>query len=214
MQIGLYEELITKFLRAKLESFSDKFYIGDQPIAPAEAAFRLSAFIGKVLFAALESIPHGEDRVEKQILLSNDLIKWLCEKFNDPKITENLSEDLIDTGGKLLTAIFSKIDPVAADLAAYAKKITPLSGLSQSELFTGNNAGISMESEIKREILSADSICWLVSFIKWQGIRIFQKELAEFTNSGNCALLRHRIWALPIKKRSNSWRAFPIPRSG
>jgi len=184
MQTGIYETLITRYLKAKLESFADQYYIGDQPIDPSEAAARLSKFIGAVLFSALESIPHGDDRLEKQISLSNDLIKWLCERLNDQKVTDILSEDFIDTQGRLLTAVFSKLNPVASDLAAHEKKITPSYGLAQSVLFTGNNAGISMESEIKREILSADSICWLVSFIKWQGIRIFRDELTEFTNSG------------------------------
>ena len=56
--------------------------------------------------------------------------------------------------------------------------------MSQSELFTGSNAGISLESEIKKEILSSDKINFLVSFIKWTGIRIFEKELFEFTERG------------------------------
>jgi len=60
----------------------------------------------------------------------------------------------------------------------------PYTRLSQSELFTGSNVGISLESEIKKEILSSDEICWLVSFIKYSGIRIFKSELEEFTNSG------------------------------
>ena len=64
------------------------------------------------------------------------------------------------------------------------KEITPYTRLSQSELFTGNNAGISLESEIKKEILSSDKINFLVSFIKWTGIRIFEKELIEFTERG------------------------------
>lgn len=184
VQVGLYENLITKCLGAKLSSVADRYYIGDQPIDPSEAALRLSSFISRILFTVLESLPHDEDRLEKQIQLSNDLLKWLCQKINDPKISENISEDFIDTRGKILTAIFSKIDPVASDLASHVNKITPISGLTQSELFTGNRAGISMESEIKREILSADSICWLVSFIKWYGIRIFKDELEEFTQKG------------------------------
>jgi len=60
----------------------------------------------------------------------------------------------------------------------------PYTRLTQSELFTGSNAGISLESEIKKEILSSDEICWLVSFIKFSGIGIFKQELEEFTNSG------------------------------
>src|SRR5690606_22626142 len=47
-----------------------------------------------------------------------------------------------------------------------------------------NNVGISLESELRKEILSSDEICWLVSFIKFSGIRIFKKELEEFTGSG------------------------------
>ncbi|WP_350639901.1 hypothetical protein, partial [Psychrobacter sp. CAL606-MNA-CIBAN-0158] len=47
------------------------------------------------------------------------------------------------------------------------------------------NAGISLETELKREIKSSDTIYWLVSFIKWTGLRIFKNELEAFTKSGN-----------------------------
>nr|WP_236783264.1 DEAD/DEAH box helicase [Aliivibrio fischeri] len=60
----------------------------------------------------------------------------------------------------------------------------PETGLTHSELFCGSNVGVSLESELKREIQSADEIYWLVSFIKWTGIRIFKKELEDFTRSG------------------------------
>src|SRR5699024_9091506 len=53
-----------------------------------------------------------------------------------------------------------------------------------SELFCGSNAGLSLESELKREILSADKIYWLVSFIKLAVIGIFRHELEEFARSG------------------------------
>ena len=80
--------------------------------------------------------------------------------------------------------VFSKSNFPYANLKDRLKEITPYTRFSQSELFTGNNTGISLESEIKKEILSANEICWLVSFIKFSGIRIFKKELEEFTNSG------------------------------
>jgi len=51
-------------------------------------------------------------------------------------------------------------------------------------LFCGSNVGVSLETEIKREIQSSDKIYWLVSFIKWAGIRIFKSELELFTRSG------------------------------
>lgn len=86
--------------------------------------------------------------------------------------------------GEVLQAVFSRLDYPYTNLGERLKKITPYTRLSQSELFTGNNVGVSLESEIRKEILSSDEIYWLVSFIKFSGIRIFKEELEEFTNSG------------------------------
>jgi hypothetical protein len=122
----------------------------------------------------------GDDSVEKQIDISNKIILLLKTELKN----HDFEGDLINTEAKMLSAIFSKIDPQFADFEKHLKEITPYTRLSQSELFTGNNAGVSMESEIKKEILSSDKINFLVSFIKWTGIRIFEKELFEFTERG------------------------------
>jgi superfamily II DNA or RNA helicase len=83
-----------------------------------------------------------------------------------------------------LQAVFSKRNFPYSNISERIKEITPYSRLSQSELFTGNPQGISLESEIRKEIASSDEICWLVSFIRYSGIRIFKKDLEEFTGSG------------------------------
>src|SRR5690606_11541282 len=121
-----------------------------------------------------------KDRPLKQIELSNKIIKLLIKELNNVELTDNL----IETEGRILQAIFSKQNFPFSNLADRLKEITPYTRLSQSELFTGNNVGISLESELRKEILSSDEICWLVSFIKFSGIRIFKKELEEFTGSG------------------------------
>ena len=180
MQNGLYEQLINKLILSKLNELDkDKFYIKESEIDKREAARVLSQYLIEVIRLALNMIS-GDDSVEKQIALSNKIISLLRTELND----EDFDENLITTEAKILSAIFKKLDNTFSDFERHLKEITPYTRLSQSELFTGNNAGISLESEIKKEILSSDKVNFLVSFIKWTGIRIFEKELFEFTERG------------------------------
>ncbi|OZB17306.1 MAG: restriction endonuclease subunit R [Marinobacter sp. 34-60-7] len=178
-QAGIYEQLITQLVESSVDRKS--FYVGERPLSSAEASVWLARFLSNILKFAIEEVPSGDDRLEKQIELSNELLLWLKERIRDDGFIE---ENLINSQGKILTAIYSWENPVSADLKRYVEDIFPLTGLTQSELFSGSNAGLSLESELKREILSADKIYWLVSFIKWAGIRIFRKELEAFTASG------------------------------
>ena len=177
-QIGIYEQLLSELVSKNLDK--QRFYIGEKPLETEEASLWLSRFLSHILQGAINSIPNSKNRLQEQIDLANKLILWLKKYLND----ESLDENLIDTQGRILTSLFNRQNPIAADLSKYEQSIFPITGLSQSELFSGANAGISLESEIKREILSADKIYWLVSFIKWAGIRIFKDELKTFTQSG------------------------------
>lgn len=179
-QLGLYEQLINKLVTIKLNAIDkDKFYIKENSLDKSEAAKILSQYLCDVIRFALNT-HHGEDSIEKQIELSNKIILLLGNELKN----EEFDENLIEIEAKILSAIFSKLDTSFSDFDKYLKEITPYTRLTQSELFTGNNAGISLESEIKKEILSSNKICFLVSFIKWTGIRIFEKELSEFTENG------------------------------
>lgn len=180
MQQGLYEQLINRIVFSKLENLeSNSFYVKESEIDKSEAARLLSQYLAEVIRFALNLIA-GDDSIEKQIELSNKIISLLRTELRN----EDFNEDLIETKAKILSAIFSKLDSSFSDFDQHLKRITPYTRLSQSELFTGNNAGISLESEIRKEILSSDKVYFLVSFIKWTGIRIFEKELTEFTERG------------------------------
>ncbi len=180
MQQGLYEQLINKMISSRLEELGrNDFFIEKTPIDKSEASKILSQYLGNVINFAL-SLISGDDSVDRQIELSNKIILLLRTELEK----EEFSEDLISTEANILNAIFKKIDAQFSNFDQHLKEITPYTGLSQSELFTGNNAGISLESELKKEILSADKISFLVSFIKWTGIRIFEKELLDFTQRG------------------------------
>jgi len=180
MQQGLYEQLINKLISSKLNDLDrNTYFIKKSPVDKIEASRILSQYLVSVIRFALNQLS-GDDSIEKQISLSNKIIKLIRDELNE----EEFEEDLIETEAKILSAIIRKIDSGISDFEKYLKEITPYTRLTQSELFTGSNAGISLESEIKKEILSSDKINFLVSFIKWTGIRIFEKELVEFTERG------------------------------
>lgn len=177
---GLYEQLINKLIASRLNELdTNQFYIKDTILDKQEAAKILTQYLSNVIKTAL-SIFSGEQTIEKQIELSNKIIFLLRDELN----STDFEDDIIDTEGKILSAIFNKIDARFANFDKHIKEITPYTRLSHSELFTGSNVGISLESELKKEILSSNNIYFLVSFIKWTGIRIFEKELQEFTENG------------------------------
>lgn len=68
---------------------------------------------------------------------------------------------LLETLGKISLCIFGK-------------------SIATSILFTGNS-GPRLESELRREIRTADRIDFLISFIKFSGLRLIYDDLAEFT---------------------------------
>ena len=178
-QTGIYEQLITQLVEQNLDR--DAFYVGERTLEAGEAATLLSRFLTRIIEIAMDSVPNGDSRIHQQIKLANTIVQWLSQHIRDEAL---ISENLLDSQGKILTALFDKSNPIAADLPKYVESIMPITGLSQSELFCGSNVGISLETEIKREIQSSDKIYWLVSFIKWAGIRIFKNELEAFTRSG------------------------------
>lgn len=180
MQLGLYEQLINKIVFDQISKLNqDKFFIKQNNIDKAEAAKVIAQYLGNLIRHALSLIT-GDDSVERQIELANKIIKILQHELSD----DDFENELIQIEAKILSAVLNKVDTNIVDFEKHLRQITPYSRLSHSELFTGNNAGISLESEIKKEILSADKINFLVSFIKWTGIRIFEKELLEFTERG------------------------------
>lgn len=181
MQQGLYENLITKLIDSKISSLDkQQFFVKETPVEKSEVARVLSQHVSRLLNYGL-SLISGDDSIDRQIKVSNKIISVLRTELEHA----DFDEDLISLNGKILNAVFAKMDAPFSDFEKHIKEITPFTGLAQSELFTGSNVGLSLESELKKEILSSDKIYFLVSFIKWSGIRIFQKELEEFTRRGN-----------------------------
>lgn len=180
MNQGLYEELVTKLITFKLNELDQEtFQVKTTSIDKAEAAQILSEHIGKTIRHAF-SLIKGDNVLENQIEIANKIILFLKDELKK----EEFTDDLIETEGKILKAVFTKVDAHFTDLDLHLKEITPYTRLIHSELFTGGNSGTTLESELRKEILSSDKVDLLVSFIKWKGIRILERELREFTSRG------------------------------
>lgn len=180
MNQGIYEEIVTQLISSKLSGLEkETYYIKEVKIDKEEASNMLSQHLSKTIKYAF-SIIKGDNILEHQIEIANKIIKFLKEELKK----EEFEDDLIDVEGKILKAVFTRIDAHFSDLDLHLKEITPYTRLTHSELFTGGNLGLSLESELKKEILSANRIDFLVSFIKWKGIIILEKELKEFTKRG------------------------------
>lgn len=180
MKTGIYEQIINKIISQRLAELpQEKYYINKKELDKLEASRVISLYLHKTIKTALDLFPDDE-KVVKQVELANKIIYLLRDELKD----NEFEEDLLTTNKNLLTAVFSKIDNPITDISAYAKKITPETGLTYCDLFTGSRTGVSLESELRKEILSSDRIDFLVSFIKWSGIRIFINELQDFTARG------------------------------
>lgn len=184
MEVGLYESLITEQIKEKLAKLDRRqYYIADEKALDLEeAAFYLSSHLNKAITRALHLIQteKKELKVAKQIEIANKLLHYLAQQIDQYE----LEEDLIDAEGRILQGILDQLHTEYRDIRLYLKEITPLSRLTQSELFTGGNVGLSLDSELKKEIRSADRVDLLVSFIKWKAIVILREALEEFTNRG------------------------------
>lgn len=179
---GIYEQIINKLFSHKLSLYDHNVYhIGTKVIGKKEAIDYLSRYLYGILQKLVTNLSETEDGVEKSIKLINAIIRKLGEEFH----IEHYEDDLIDASHSILTSIIDKTKCDYPDLQKYIQQITPLTSLTRSTLFTGsNNNDVNMISELKKEILSADEVRMLVSFIRLSGVNLMKGELKRLTESG------------------------------
>lgn len=179
---GIYEEIITEKLYEELKGSDLDFDIGKSPLDVEEARKVLSSYISSVTRSALKSV-RDEERNDQQALLKqietcNEIITILSQRLDQREFEKlRISEE-----GEVLTHIYSKINSIRS--IGNQGVIRPITPISESSLFTGSSYEPNMLGELKKEIVSSDSMDMLVSFIKWSGLRIILEELKTFTEGG------------------------------
>ena len=177
---GIYEQIINRLFKLKLEKVdAERFYIGKKPIAKEEAIRILSKYLQHLIEVAFIGTPEDQD-ADKYTEFVNSVIKTLGREFN----VEDTELDLIDAQKSILTAVVDRTNYEYPDIEEHLRAITPITSLSRSALFFGGRGPADMESELNREILCADEICWVVSFIKTSGLNLLWNSLKKFTQAG------------------------------
>ena len=188
---GLYEQLINQNVQNQLDALAkEDVHVLTSGLAPEEAAVFLSRYTARVVRYALQEV-RSADRPNRQVEIINRILTTLQQELPNALI----EEEMLCADAQLLQAVFEKENFSYPDPREHLESALPRTRLSQSELFTGSHAGISLESELKKEIASADELHWLVSFIKFSGLRLIRHELEEFAHTPRQAHpnLDHRI---------------------
>jgi len=175
---GLYEQVINREIKTELAETSVDYKLS-QKIDAAEASGILTGYISEIIKEKLDMISDGED-VSAQVQLVNKIVYMLSGETGD-----DISELAVTEDAEQLIALLSAEDPMVRLGKKKAKDVVrPETSISQSSLFTGAVHEPQMFSELKKEIVTADRIDMLVSFIRWSGLRLIIDELREFTEKG------------------------------
>ena len=174
---GLYEQLINTHLEEKLRRLG--ITISKDNLKNFDSSVLLSQYISPVLKKSLEFLDNSQgSSVPEQIACCNEIIRLLATFTKE----ECLNLCTISADGEILMAI-------GDDSVSSRQSPRPVTSLSQSSLFTGSSLEPSLIQELKAEILSADRIDILVSFIKWSGIRLLMDELSKFCERGKLRVI-------------------------
>lgn len=179
--VGIYEQIINQLFRVKINSYNKSiYYIGEKKIGKEEAIIHLSRYLSHIIQGIVAEVAIDENGTERCVSFINSVIKKLGTEFS----VTDFEDNLIDADSSILTAVINRATCDYPDIAEYIQRITPLTSLTSSTLFTGSNLAVDMISELKKEILSADKIDILVSFIRMSGLNLMLNELKEFTGQG------------------------------
>ena len=176
---GLYEQVINNTLNSELSEVPE-IRKSTAPIDTAEASKVLAQYLTDVVQKGLENVQDNGGGIEAQIQLANEIVSTIQTTTHEP----NFALLGVDQRAEQLLALLRDNDPRLAAGKSAKEMVRPETSIAQSSLFTGAIYEPQMYTELKKEIVSADRIDMLVSFIKWSGLRLIMDELRQFTQNG------------------------------
>ena len=176
---GLYEQVINNQLNSELAEIPDARK-AVAPIDKAEASKVLAQYLADIVQKGLDNVVDNGGDISAQIALTNQIVDLIQNTTGEA----DFAALGVAQRAEQLLALLRESDPRLAVGKTAADLSRPETSIAQSSLFTGAIHEPQMYTELKKEIVSADRIDMLVSFIKWSGLRLLMDELREFTQNG------------------------------
>lgn len=163
---GIYEHIINQEVENSIhEAEQQNLVCKRKEIDEAESPQVLANYLAKAIRKKLEET---EDQLDRVTLINNILSE--VGVISEMQITEPTN---------LLAEVMS-CQQATLQNDSNTETIRPVSGFRVSNLFTGGSSVLPLGEEIRREIASADEICFIVSFLKVSGLRILIDDLRQF----------------------------------
>lgn len=168
---GVYEKLVTQRVRDELEQLEAMGWKPiDAEVSAESSPHVLARHIGDMVARRLNQLP-----ADQQVPYANRILESLGDGPADNSGIEPVSN--IVEGPRQLLALAEQEAP-----GAYA--IRPLTPLSETSLLTNSPDDLSLGSELRAELATADRVDLLCAFVKWYGIRVLEDSLRAAKERG------------------------------
>jgi superfamily II DNA or RNA helicase len=173
---GLYEELVTRRLAQQLHTL-DAELIDRAALDSTDAHELLARHVEQLMRRALRAIgsdyPNGTAR---QVELTNQIAQAIAALAPDAAT----ANDLVADSRELLHALSERSG--APGPVRFPPR--PEIPLASSALLVNGRDQPRIGNEIQRELASADAVDLLCAFVKWNGLRILDEQLADLVRRG------------------------------
>ena len=164
---GLRDELVTAAAGEALSRLDDEL-IEMAELEGAEAPERFARHVGAVVRRVLERMRDADASAEAQALAVNEIIGALTD------------EDVISLPPSVLTGVRRPAEGLGISILP----ASPMIALSANELLVNGHAQPAIGQQIRSELPSATDVDFLVSFVRWTGVRTLIDELAQVVERG------------------------------
>jgi superfamily II DNA or RNA helicase/HKD family nuclease len=181
---GLYDLIISGSLEKALAVLPEHFYSEVEELEPSEAAATFADAARRQLVELIDELREADPkRNREQLLASAVLVNELLVHARARAGKVNFEPDIIAPPPRRLLSIGT----------AHSPPIRPETGLSVPWLFTAGKGTPSLLEELRREMVTCDSIDILVSFITVSGVRKIYDLLEAATSADATGITRTKL---------------------